>query len=290
MTTRPARIVVGCDGSPDSRDAVRWAADYVKRVDGALELVSAWEWPSFQDVPIVYGGYDPRATCQHFLDRMRQDVDLEDDQVTLTVVKGHPARVLVDHVSTTDLLVVGSHGQGVFSRLVLGSVSARCAAHAPCPVVIVRQPEKLPPRPHVLVGVDDSPSARAALRWAVDYADLTLSPLTLLRAVESPPPIPPGYPVTFSHPREDLHNSIRSWLRELIDKEQADRGRELAAGVRLLVMDGNAAHIMVDESTSAALTVVGRRGAGGFRRLLIGSVASALAHHSHSTVVVVPSA
>ena len=289
MTTRRPRILVGCDGSPESRAAVVWATRYAHRTEGSVNLISSWEWPTFQDVPIVYGDFDPQRATQKLLERMRKDVDLDDARVTLTAIKGHPARVLLDHAVDSDLLVVGSHGLGVLSRLVLGSVSSRCAAQAHCPVVIVRPVDKQPVRPYVLVGVDDSPGARAALRWAMDYADLTTAPLTVVHAAEPPPPpIPSGYPVTFSYPRAAVHRSLRSWLRDLIGKEQADRGAEFQHGVTLRVLDGNPAHVMVEESANAAVTVVGRRGAGGFHRLLIGSAASALAHHGHSTVVVVP--
>lgn len=289
MTIRRPRIIVGCDGSPESREAVRWATRYAHRTDGALHLVATWEWPTFQDVPIVYGEFDPRDACEKDLRRARQDIDLDDDRVSMTVTKGNPARVLLDLAHTSDLLVVGSHGLGVLSRFVLGSVSARCAAHAECPVVVVRHGDDAPVRPHVLVGVDDSPSASAALRWAMDYADLAEVPLTVVHAAAPPPPpIPAGYPMTFSYPRAAVHRSLRSWLRDLLGKEQADRGRELRNDVTLRVLDGNPAHVMVEESALALVTVVGRRGAGGFGRLVMGSVASALAHHGQSTVVVVP--
>lgn len=289
MTIRRPRILVGCDESPESRDAVEWATRYAHRTDGTVHLVATWEWPALQEVPIVYGDFDPRESCRELLQRLRQDIDLEDDRITLTVVKGNPARVLIDLADSSDILVVGSHGLGVVSRFALGSVSARCAAHAGCPVAIVRQRHDTPARPHVLVGVDDSPCARAALRWGMDYADLTGVPLTVVHAVQTPPPaIPGGYPMTFSYPRAAAHRSLRAWLRDLLGKEQADRGREPAHPVTVRVLDGNPGRMLVEESAHALVTVIGRRGAGGFRRLLIGSVASALAHHGQSTVVVVP--
>jgi nucleotide-binding universal stress UspA family protein len=54
------------------------------------------------------------------------------------VIRGHPAKVLVDQANDADLLVVGSHGHGGFVGALLGSVSQRCVQHATCPVVVVR--------------------------------------------------------------------------------------------------------------------------------------------------------
>ena len=53
-------------------------------------------------------------------------------------VEGHPAEVLVEASRHTELLVVSSRGHGEFTGMLLGSVSQHCAAHAHCPVVIVR--------------------------------------------------------------------------------------------------------------------------------------------------------
>jgi nucleotide-binding universal stress UspA family protein len=61
--------------------------------------------------------------------------------VHLKVTEGHPAFVLTDAARGAALLVVGSRGHGAFAGMLLGSVSEYCAAHAPCPVVVVRHPD-----------------------------------------------------------------------------------------------------------------------------------------------------
>jgi len=123
----------------------------------------------------------------------------------------------------------------------------------------------------------------------MDYAELTHQHLTVVHVTGPPaPPIPSGYPISFSYPRATVHRQVRRWMRDTVDKLQADRGRELTSGVSLHVLDGNPAKLMVEQSKDVALTVCGRRGAGGFHRLLLGSVTAALAHHGHSTIVVTP--
>lgn len=66
----------------------------------------------------------------------------EDSRVRVrqTMVMGDPSDVLLDAARGAELLVVGSHGRGGFTRTLLGSVSTHCAQHAACPVVIVRAP------------------------------------------------------------------------------------------------------------------------------------------------------
>lgn len=285
--TRPA-VLVGCDGSTESETALAWAARYAQDTGGSVDIVSSWQWPTFQDAPITYGNWDPQKVCTDTLARARTTVDLPDDRVSTQAVHGQPARILTERSSNSDLLVVGTHGLGALSRMVLGSVSAYCATHASCPVAVVRAPG-VKPRRGVLVGLDDSASAVSALRWAMDYADLVHQPLIVVHVAEPPaPPIPSGYPVTFTYPREAVHRQIRHWIGDVVDKEQAERGRDVLAGVTVRVVDGNPAQVMVEHSERATLTVCGRRGAGGFRRLLLGSVASALAHHGQSTIVVTP--
>ncbi|GAA4990113.1 hypothetical protein GCM10025734_16780 [Kitasatospora paranensis] len=61
-------------------------------------------------------------------------------EVRERLVRGNAADVLLAAAEGADLLVVGSRGRGTFARALLGSVSQRCAMHAPCPVVIVRPP------------------------------------------------------------------------------------------------------------------------------------------------------
>jgi nucleotide-binding universal stress UspA family protein len=124
----------------------------------------------------------------------------------------------------------------------------------------------------------------------MDYADLIHHPLTVVHVTESPaPPAVGGYPAIYRYPRAEVHRAVRIWMREMVEKVEADRGRKFGREVSLKVVEGNPARLMVDRSHEAAMTVVGRRGSGGFKRLLIGSVATALAHHAQSSVVVVPS-
>ncbi|MFE6865076.1 universal stress protein [Kitasatospora sp. NPDC057692] len=134
------RIVVGIDGSDPSKAALRWAAGQAALTGAAVHAVAAWEYPSLYGwfAPMVDAGFEQSA-----LRRLTAEVDevigrQRPVPVKESLVLGHAAEVLLEAAAGADLLVLGSRGRGTFARTLLGSVSARCAVHGSCPVVIVR--------------------------------------------------------------------------------------------------------------------------------------------------------
>lgn len=145
-STEVRRIVVGVDGSETSRHALRWAADEAKSRGSQLHVVHAWEVPA-PAVPVGVGAgrRTAQAEGQHdeasklVADVVRDELgEAPPGDVRTSIGRGPAARVLLDTARDADLLVVGSRGLGGFRGLLLGSVSSKMAAHAPCPVVIVR--------------------------------------------------------------------------------------------------------------------------------------------------------
>jgi nucleotide-binding universal stress UspA family protein len=132
------KVVVGVDGSPDARKALRWAQDYAERTGAALTLVNAYHWPSTYGVALVMEEWDPAIDAQRLLEKARADLFLADDRVHLSAVQGSAAEVLTGASRRADLLVIGTRGHGSFAEAVMGSVSSHCVHHAHCPVVVVR--------------------------------------------------------------------------------------------------------------------------------------------------------
>jgi nucleotide-binding universal stress UspA family protein len=143
VTAQNPLVVVGVDGSSGSRDALEWATAYVRATKGTLTVVGAWNWPTYEGQPMVYGDFDPQRDAKEIVESAAQGCGLPDRQLRTAVVKGGAARVLLEAAADADLLVVGSRGHGGFADLLLGSVSTHCTHHARCPVVVVRpQPER----------------------------------------------------------------------------------------------------------------------------------------------------
>jgi nucleotide-binding universal stress UspA family protein len=144
MNSAP-RIVVGVDGSPSSRAALRWAVRQATFTGGRVDAVIAWEIPmmlqSYSWAPIgAEEAVDFEAEANKTIEAViGEEVEPGDQHlVTSHVVNGHPAQVLLDAASGADLLVVGSRGHGAFAEALLGSVGHYCVHHAHCPVLIIR--------------------------------------------------------------------------------------------------------------------------------------------------------
>lgn len=133
-------IVVGVDGSENSRQALRWAADEARLRHARVRVVHAWwAYPMLaEDTEALHLTQDAIGAVQTFVtETLGEEHDVE---VEVVAVQGQQASAaLVDAAKDAELLVVGSRGAGGFSSLLLGSVSQQCAHHAPCPVAIVRR-------------------------------------------------------------------------------------------------------------------------------------------------------
>jgi len=138
---RDTDIVVGVDGSPSSKAALRWALRQARLTGGRVQAIAAWEFPASYSWAPVFPYEDLAVTAGKVLgDAVHEAVGHKEPDVPVleSVVAGHPAQVLIDASVHTGLLVVGSRGHGAFTGTLLGSVSQHCAQHARCPVVVVR--------------------------------------------------------------------------------------------------------------------------------------------------------
>jgi nucleotide-binding universal stress UspA family protein len=143
--TNDGTIVVGVDGSEQGDRALDWAIEEAKLRGARLRLVSAWHVPA-----VAYGGPGFAPQLQEPLDKTFEEVAQKvvdtaakrareaGVEAEMGVEQGQAAEVLVEAGANADLLVIGSRGHGGFAGLLLGSVSAQCAHHSPCALVIVR--------------------------------------------------------------------------------------------------------------------------------------------------------
>ncbi len=146
-------------------------------------------------------------------------------------------------------------------------------------------------RGSVIVGVDGSAGARAALRWAVAEARLRETPLRVVHAWTFSYPGGAGYgylgETLANFPGAGLSNLHRA-AEDMIEHALAGLGAE-AEGVEIVreIVEGTAAEVLVGAATERDLLVVGSRGHGGFAGLLLGSVSQQCAHHARCPVVIV---
>ena len=282
-------VVAGVDGSACALQAVRWAAAEAVRRGRPLRLVAAHAWPAGGLIGDPGLGVDPQAVLRdvvlgHLAVAAATAAvvapELPVEQVEAT---GLPVPVLQGESVRADLVVLGDRGLGGFTGLLIGSVAVALAAHASCPVAVVRgaEPDGTGPRREpVVVGVDGSPGSEAAVAFAFEAAALRGVPLVAVHTwqdlvVDATMAPLIDWDVVEADEREVLAERLAGWGEKYPDVE-----------LRRLVTRDRPARALVEESGRAQLVVVGSRGRGGLAGMLLGSVSQALLFHAACPVVV----
>lgn len=288
MSGKP--VVVGYDGSDTSRQALDWALSTAHRRSLPVIVVHAFTLP-LPPVPLAPGYVGPdesglRANAEAILAEAVSHAEsiMPDVEVSTRLVTAPAALALLDVVSDAEMVVVGSRGLDGFSELLVGSTGVQVATHAPCPTVVIRPETKVEPGSEagrVVVGVDGSPLSEQALAFGFEEASLRGVGLTALHAWDTKRSEPVVAPSSLADDAvgdetRAVSESLAGWREKFPDVD-----------VRVVVVRQNAAAALVKASAGAELLVVGSRGRGGFKSLLLGSVSHAALHHAHCPITVV---
>ena len=274
MNVKP--IVVGTDGSEESLRAVEWAAGEAILHAVPLRIVSA------APLPPVMTALQIRPDRDHVADFIRSERDLALDAaasraarvapglvIVTDPVAGPPAQGVTASGSGAAMLVVGSRGAGAFTALTLGSVSRYAAAHAPCPVVVVRD---LSPVPSGLVGVGvgDLDDCAGLLTFAFEEASLRRAAVLAIHAWPGP-----GLEAASAGAR--LAELMESWANKYP-----------GVPVSQQIMPGHPARALIGLSARADLVVIGRHGEHPGPHGP-GPIRHAVLSHAHGPIALVPS-
>ncbi|WP_084959940.1 universal stress protein [Thermoactinospora rubra] len=276
-------IVVGVDGSRAALDAVAWAAR-----EAALrgrKLLVAHAMPGWArdatDTDRLAGvarwmreGAEVVLTAG--VDRARREAPSL--VVERALLGDDPRTALLKLAPEAELLVVGSHGMGGFSGLLLGSVAQGVAGHAQCDVVVVRALSRSP-REEIVVGVDGSPAGEPVLAFAFAEAELRKARLHAVHAW------------TWHEATSVLHASSGEDDEKRLLGEVLAGWRERYPDVEVIteVIHGHAVEVLRDASEGADLLVVGSHGHGQVTGLIMGSVSQAMLHHARCPLAVIRS-
>lgn len=294
-------IIVGLDGSSESRAAAEWAAREAALRQVPVRLLHVWQ-PVPE--PMAQAPLLGAETHQHWTERIPREaaegLRLRHPGVEVTTEQraGTPAEALLDAARDAELLVLGSRALSGLTGFLIGSVGQAVVARAEVPVVLVRageqaadehvkDPAGIPSaatdfRP-VIVGLDTGSPDETVLAFAFEEAQRRGAPLTVLRVWNLPSShtyaLAAGY-----DPREELARAQDEALTEaLLPWREKYPDVEVTEASRL----GSPAGHLVDAARDASLVVVGRR----IRRspfgVHIGAVAHAVMHHATAPVAVV---
>jgi nucleotide-binding universal stress UspA family protein len=283
------RIVVGVDGSEGSAKALRWAAREARLHDWSIHLIHSGSVPYVEYPDLGYidpGPFD--AAARAVLDDAIATLAEFEPAASISkasVMHDDAATALLTVADGAELLVVGSRGHGGFARLLLGSVSQRCVDHAPCPTAVIPAGWSPDGDGRVVVGVDGSQPSYEALHWAVAESTFRGARLDVVHGYDYHPIVTPfgvGVPVN----RDDLEKASRVLLEQMV-AGVVHCGSDRTEVVELIASPSSAARALLESADGADLLVVGSRGRGTFRGLLLGSVSRQCVHHSTCPIVVV---
>jgi len=268
-------IVVGVDGSPESRAAVRWAAREAALHGRELRILTAV--PVRDDARLTERATDLLTECRDLAQATARGV-----RADTRLVPAGPVDALVAAAETAVMLVVGRRPRGPLADLVLGSVTREVTARAPGVTVVVRASREERTGGQVVAGVDGSASSAHALDVALEEAHLRGVGLNVVYAEAGwmPPhssELVPAY--TPEVEMDAARDRLDHWLKPRID-------RWPGVPVHRRVLPGAAAVVLTDASAEAALLVIGAQGHGEAGTLL-GSVSHGVIHHATCPVALV---
>jgi nucleotide-binding universal stress UspA family protein len=273
-------VLVGVDGSPNGRDAIALASRLTDP-DGKLTLAHAHSGelhPSHAVTPSLVR--EEREASHKLLEQERAETDVKAELVSIVAIS--PGRGLHQQAEeqNADLLVVGSCSRGAFGRAMLGDDTRAALNGAPCAVAIASLGYAEHPGPIAKVGVayNASPESKAALAMARTMAAPTRA---TVRALEVVPITSYAYtgiiPPAIGESIDVLLQEANGRMKELPDVEghavYGLPGEELAAF-----------------SDQVDILLVGSRGYGPVKRLVLGSTSDYLERHSRCSLLVLPRA
>ncbi|NLF91826.1 MAG: universal stress protein [Corynebacterium marinum] len=287
-------VVVAVDGSPASRNAVRWAANTANKRGIPLRLASSYTMPQFL---YAEGMVPPQELFDDLQSETMEKIDearavahevAPDIKIGHTIAEGSPIDMLLDMAHDVTMIVMGSRGLGGLSGMVMGSVSAAVVSHASCPVVVVREDNQLDEATKygpVVIGVDGSDVSAKATEIAFAEADARGAELVAVHT---------WMDMQVQASLAGLSAAQQQW--EVVEREQIDMLTERLAPmtekypnveVRKVITRDRPVRALVENSEGAQLLVVGSHGRGGFKGMLLGSTSRALLQSAPCPMMVV---
>jgi nucleotide-binding universal stress UspA family protein len=285
------RILFPTDFSDNAARAFPRAVSLADRHDAELHVVHVTEPSTTPSKHSKRGLPVSPDVLSEWLGQPSMEAGLDLDDLTIIqkqISSGTPPERLLAYVEDQgiDLVVMGTHGRRGVQRMLLGSVTEEVVRKAPCPVLTVNPEAEIQPTPtlrRILVPVDFSDAAKAAVRHAQQLALLYGAKLHLLHVVEEV-----VYPSAYGVeppvlPIEDVVNRVETSMGAMVRDELGDEHVEVTATV------GYAPMTILDyaEDTGADLIVIATHGRSGLDRVLLGSVAERVLRQSPIPVFVV---
>ena len=292
------KVVVGVDGSTAANGAVGWAVAEAARREWPLLVVHALAMPLIVSRHTGATRFPPTEEISAQGRRVLEEaLELARELRPAVQVEGamalqDPHTALLHKAGPKDLVVVGSRGLGPWRSALESSAGVRLISRAFCPVVVVPdgQEAQSPREPRrIVVGVDGSEDSDHALKFALHQAarvDKGSVMVVHSWRVRSPfDPISTGQDA-WTPPNDLMDRRSQEMCPKMLDRIVDPKTEQVR--VTVVRTDDAPVDALVEAGKSADLIVVGSRGRGSVRGLLLGSVSQGVLHSTSVPVVVLP--
>ncbi|MFK4357384.1 universal stress protein [Rhodococcus sp. 27YEA6] len=284
-------VVVGVEGSDTASTALREAAKIASQRELRLDIIHALDF-----APYGFGGpYVDAGGVYEWVEEAGKAILAEAEQfareidpkleVHTEIAIGSATQWLIESSAQARRVVVGASASGKAATAVLGNTAVGVASHGKCPVIVVRDRDgAVPSEGPVVVGVDGSALSAQAVGAAFEEASFRGVELVALHvwsdlgsaAFEDPRAAALAPQSLEEEEHAVLSESLAGWSEQYPDVK-----------VRREVYLDNPRGRLLDWSAKAQLVVVGSRGRGGFRGMLLGSTSNTLIASAKCPVMVV---
>ncbi len=271
-------VLVGVDGRPTGRDAIAFASRLIAR-DGKLTLAHVHSGPMRPSHAVTPGLLrEEREASAKLLEQERASSEVSAELVSIVGLS--PGRALHQQAEEqhADLLVVGSCSRGVLGRTMLGDDTRGALNGAPCAVAIASLGYAEHPTPLAKIGVgyDGSPESKLALRTARQIAQATRASVDALEVVSLP---------TYGY-TGILPPLTGEGLDEML--QEASARMEKLPEVHGHAVCGLTGEELATFTNTVDLLIVGSRGYGPMKRMMLGSTSGYLERHARCSLLVLP--
>jgi nucleotide-binding universal stress UspA family protein len=296
------KVLICSDGSEGALTAARMGAQVAQKFHSDVLLLHTYDlavaaYPTFEagvwQLPVMEEGMDSYAEEARLALEEHTGQILKDAGVNYETLleRGHPVETItrLAEQHKADLIVLGSRGLNNVESFLMGCTSEGVLHHAHCPVLIVRgghAPQQAPELQRILLASDGSEGACQAAAVALQIAQkfaASLSVLNVLDASSLSYKLSPYLPADHETP-DSCAEKLLAQITNNVSKDAIQAGvprsfhQEKGTPAEIIVAFAN--------RTDASLIVIGCRGMGTFKSLLLGSVSNRVAHHSPRSVLV----
>lgn len=291
MALFPTKIVVATDASEEAQLAARASVEVADRTGSELHIVHTWSSETRPHPGATWEGFSlPTETIEELEKQARkllEDQARKMEETGGTVAEAHlrmgkPVEEIVNLCEEigAGLVMVGSRGHSGIERLVLGSVSEGVVRYAASPVFVVRRGgfEAFPGT--ILLATDGSAESTLAAEAAAEFCSKFDSELHVVHV---------GHEVPVTHFESEVRAHFEEEAQNVLSGEvkRIEEAGGRVAQTHLKMGPSVEEIVNLAEELKVGAVMVGSRGLGTIKRVVMGSVSESVVRHAHCSVMVV---